>query len=77
VKNGYTDDVKVVDVGGRYVDIAQLGDKEKMVLTRFIHAVHKACAHLTADSKHRLDVANFQAAASLIQRLYDDHIKNA
>jgi hypothetical protein len=76
-KNGYTDDVKVVDVSGRYVDIAQLGDEEKMVLTRFIHGVHKACAHLTADSKHGLDVANFQAAASLIQRLYDEHIKNA
>jgi hypothetical protein len=76
-KNGFTDDVKVVDVGGRYVDIARLSQEESMILTRFIHGVHKACAHLTAGSKHALDVATFQAAASLIERLYEEHIKSA
>jgi hypothetical protein len=73
-KNGFTDDVKIVDVGGRYVDIARLSPEESAVLTRFIHGVHKACAHLTA-GKHGLDVPTFQSAAPLIQRLYEEHIE--
>lgn len=74
-KNGLTDDVKIVDVGGRYVDVASLSQEETVVLTRFIHGVHKACAHLTAGSNHGLDVATFQSAAPIIQRLYEEHIK--
>jgi len=74
--NGLTDDVKVIDLGGHYVDLAELNEEEAATLTRFIHGVHKACAHLTA-SKHGLDVATFQAAAPLIQRLYEKHIQSA
>jgi hypothetical protein len=77
VKNGLTDDVKVVDVGGRFVDIASLSQSETAILTRFIHGVHKACAHLTSRSKHALDVATFQRAVPLIERLYDTHIGQA
>ena len=74
--NGLTDDVKVVDLGGRYIDFSELNEVDTAMLTRFIHGVHKACAHLTA-SKHGLDSATFQAAASLISRLYEEHIKSA
>jgi hypothetical protein len=72
-QDGFTDDVKIIDVGGRYVDIARLSQEENALLMRFIHGVHKACAHLTA-AKHGLDVPTFQSTAVLIQRLYEEHI---
>jgi hypothetical protein len=69
-KGGLTDEVKAPDVGGRFVEISSLSDDQKELLIRFIHGVHKACAHFTLDSQHGLDVGTFQAAAGLIAYLY-------
>jgi hypothetical protein len=69
-KGGFTDEVKAPDVGGRFVELASLSDDQKELLIRFIHGVHKACAHFTLDSQHGLDARTFQAAAGLIVYLY-------
>jgi hypothetical protein len=70
-----TDDVKVTDVGGRFVEIEELTDHQRTVLARFIHGVHKACAHFTLDSQHSLRVDNYKEAAPLIIELYESHMK--
>jgi len=72
-KAGYTDDVKVIDVGGSYVSISTLSDSERHALQKFIRGVHKACAHLTIDSDHQLTVDVFRTAAQIIIRLYETH----
>ena len=77
VGENLTDDVKVTDVGGRFVEIEELTDDQQAVLARFIHGVHKACAHFTWDSQHSLRVDNYKAAAPLIIELYDSHLKAA
>jgi hypothetical protein len=71
-----TDDVKVTDVGGRFVEIDELTDDQRAILARFIHGVHKACAHFTWNSQHSLDVDNYKAAAALIIELYEKHLKS-
>jgi len=70
-----TDEVKVPDVGGRFVAIDTLSDSQKTILARFIHGVHKACAHFTWKSQHSLDVATYKDAAALIPELFEEHLK--
>ena len=67
------DDVKVIDIGGRYVEIDKLTKADFEILARFIHGVHKACAHLTLGSNHGLDVPTFQQATPIILRLYEEN----
>lgn len=75
LKGGLTDEVKVTDVGGRYVEIDRLTARDAAILARFIEGVHKACAHFTWKSEHRLDRPTFTEAANLILRLYAEHIE--
>lgn len=72
--NGQTDDVKVVDVDGTYVSLAELSEQEKTILCEFIRGVHKACAHLTIGSKHSLTVDVFKMAGPIIAKLYQKHV---
>ena len=74
LKGGLTDEVKVPDVGGRYVEIERLTAHDAAILARFIEGVHKACAHFTWKSEHRLDPSTFTEASDLILRLYAEHI---
>lgn len=68
---GPTDDVKIRDVGGRFVELGELGIDEAEALAKFIHGAHKACAHFTIGSKHELTVPIFQKAVPVILRLLD------
>ena len=69
-----TDDVKAPDIGGTFVDIGTLSIEEQSILSRFIHGVHKACAHFTWKSTYAFDVENYHAAARLIVSLLQRHI---
>lgn len=75
LKGGLTDEVKVTDVGGRYVEIERLTAHDAAILARFIEGVHKACAHFIWKSEHRLDQPTFTEASNLILRLYAEHIE--
>ena len=68
-KEGLTDDVKVRDVGGQFVDLATLSSEEAATLCKFIHGAHKACAHFTIGSDHELDVCTYQQSVPIIVRL--------
>ena len=64
-----TDDVKVRDVGGKYVELATLSSKDSQTLCRFIHGANKACAHFTVGSDHKLNVPTFQQTVPIVIRL--------
>lgn len=72
-----TDDVKARDVGGEFVVIKSLSRRDSDVLSKFIHGVHKACAHFTVGSDHELDVQIYTEAGPIIFRLmaeqFPDH----
>ena len=74
-KDKLTDEVKVADLDGRFVEIDDLTDHQKAVLSRFIHGVHKACAHFTCNSRHSLNEENYKTAAALILELYEKQLK--
>lgn len=64
-----TDDVKVRDVGGRFVELAAVSAAETEILSKFIHGAHKACAHFTIGSDHELNLPIYQSAVPVIIRL--------
>jgi len=68
-RRGPTDDVKVRDVGGRFVELAELSTAETKILEKFIRGANKACAHFTVGSDHELTVETYQQAVPIIQRL--------
>ena len=45
--NGFTDEVKVIDIGGRFVDIATLDAETADALAHFHNGASKASAHFT------------------------------
>jgi len=67
-----TDEVKVIDLGGRFVVIKNdLTTNERKLLARAFHASSKATAHLTAGSKHRFDWKTLPVAIDIVTRLLD------
>ena len=73
---GLTDDVTVRDVGGTFVELTTLSATEAETLGKFIHGAHKACAHFTMGSGHRLDVPTYQQAVPIILRLLRECLPN-
>jgi len=70
---GQTDEVKVSDVGGSFVDLSELSDEDKLVLAKFHYGASKACAHFTWESDHGLDVEVIHRASDLIHGLVHAH----
>ncbi len=75
-KEGLTDDVKVRDVGGAFVDLADVSRVEAETLSKFIHGAHKACAHFTIGSDHELSVHTYQQSVPIIIRLLRECLPN-
>jgi hypothetical protein len=65
----YADEVKVIDVGGKFQKLADLTAEEKSILAEFLHGASKASAHLTEGSGHKLDSPVFSQACVLILKL--------
>jgi hypothetical protein len=68
--------VKVRDVGGRFVELTEVSATETETLSKFIHGVHKACAHFTIGSDHELNAATYQQAVPIILRLLHECLPN-
>ena len=75
-KSGPTDDVKALDVGGRFVELDELSPEETETLARFIHGANKACAHFTINSSHALTLETYHRAVPIICRLLDACLPN-
>lgn len=72
--SGMTDDVKAPDLGGQFIDRANLTEDQRELLARFIRGVHKSSAHFTWRSSHGLDVPTYRDSAMLIFRLLKEHL---
>ena len=73
-EGGFTDDVKIPDVGGRFVDIAALDTATAGELAQFYNGASKASAHFTWDSGHQLDLDNLRRIIPIIRALVDSHL---
>jgi hypothetical protein len=47
-------EVKIVNLGGEFQEVADLEADEERILAEFIYGANKATAHLTEDSGHKL-----------------------
>jgi len=75
-RKNMTDDVKALDVGGRFVDLQSLTPEEKNILARFILGAHKACAHFTIGSDHQFVPQTYTDAGPIIFRLMQKCVPN-
>ena len=73
-ENGSTDEVKITDVGGRFVDVASLDAETADALAHFHHGASKASAHFTWDSGHQLDLQNLRRSIPIIRNLILTHL---
>src|SRR5204863_9816476 len=73
-ENGSTDEVKITDVGGRFVDVASLDAETADALAHFRHGASKASAHFTWDSGHQLDLQNLRRSIPIIRNLVLTHL---
>ena len=72
---GKTDEVKITDLGGVFVQIAHdLTNDESALLARVHHGASKATAHLTFGSNHGFDPTELPQAADVIVRLLKSHL---
>jgi hypothetical protein len=73
-QNGSTDEVKITDVGGRFVNVASLDGETADALAQFHHGASKASAHFTWDSGHQLDLQNLRRSIPIIRNLVLTHL---
>lgn len=67
---GKSDEVKVTDLGGQFVELRKdLTAAERKLLAGVYHAASKATAHLTYGSRHGFRWQDLPAAIEVIERL--------
>ncbi len=66
---GKTDEVKVIDLGGQFVNLVDLAQSERDLLARVYNAASKATAHFTYGSKPDPDPNDLHPAATLVDKL--------
>ena len=71
----YTDEVKVVDVGGEFVEIRDIPLNDQNILASVFNAASKATAHMTDGTGHSVNPIIFNQACMLIQQLTVASIK--
>jgi hypothetical protein len=73
-KERYTDEVKVTDVRGTFVDLASLEENSRQILAEFYNAASKATAHMTVESAHNLTPNIYDHACDIILELMRRHL---
>jgi hypothetical protein len=71
---GQSDEVKIKDLGGDWVEIQNLCQVDRDLLARTYHAASKACAHLTLGSNHGFSPEELPKAIDLISNLLKTHL---
>ena len=74
VADGHTDELKIPDVGGRFVEVASLDPAAKETPAQFYNGASKASAHLTLASGHELYQTNFLQGLRLIRSIVTAHL---
>lgn len=73
---GKSYEVKIVDLGGTFVNINYLQDKEKDLLARIYLTGNNATAHLTHNAPYGGEWKILHPAIELIDRLLDENLFN-
>ncbi len=71
---GHSHEVKVKDLGGKFVDPNSLPPHEAEELAKFYDGVSKATAHLTFASGHQLDLNRTHDVVKVVDRLLKSHL---
>jgi hypothetical protein len=73
-ENGFTDKVKITDLGGRFVEVASLDAATADALAHYHNGASKASAHFTWDSGHQLKPDNLRRCIPIIRNLVLTHL---
>jgi len=73
-EDGNSYEVKVVDLGGKWVELANLTDNEKDLLTKMYLTGHRATVHLTDGSPYQGEWTIFHDAVKLVDRLLKENL---
>lgn len=74
LEDGNAYEVKVVDLGGKWVDIATLTEDQKNLLRRIYLTGHRASVHLTDGSPYQGEWEIFDDAVKLVDGLLKRHL---
>ena len=70
----YTDEVKVTDIRGCFVELPSLEESKRQILAEFYNAASKATAHLTVESAHNLSPSIYDHGCAIILELIRRHL---
>ena len=73
-EDGNAYEIKIVDLGGSWVELTTLSDQEKDLLTKVYLTGHRATAHLTYGSPYQGEWKIFHDAVRLVDRLLKIHL---
>lgn len=73
-EDGKAYEVKVIDLGGKWVELNDLTDNEKDLLMRIYLTGHRASVHLTDGSPYQGEWKIFDQAAKLVDSLLKKHL---
>ena len=71
----YTDEVKIVNVGGAFIKIYDIPEEHRRILAEFLQGASKSTAHLTEGSGHKLNDNGgevFSRGCELILKMVSD-----
>ncbi len=72
--NGYSYEIKIIDLGGKWVSLNDLKPNEKKLLERTNMTGHKATAHLTFNAPYGGEHEIIYDSVELINRLLKTHL---
>jgi hypothetical protein len=71
---GSTNEVKIVDLGGRFADLNSIPIEEQVILANVYYMAHKATAHLTHGAPHMEPAGLVHQAIPIIDRLLHENL---
>lgn len=74
LEDGNSYEVKVTDLGGKWVELSKLTAQEKELLQKIYLTGHRATVHLTDGSPYQGEWEIFHDAVKLVDRLLKEHL---
>ena len=68
------DEVKVIDLGGKFIELTKLKTNETEVLAKVYYGANKASAHLTYDSAHGMSLEDLNYTIEIIERYLNKYL---
>jgi hypothetical protein len=73
---GGTNEVKIIDLGGRFADLDKIPSEERVILANVYYMAHKATAHLTHGAPDMEPAELVHQAVPIIDRLLHENLFN-